>query len=255
MILLLLCARVPDASALLPDPSDPNSLGLGGVPNEAVKTVGIALDNRAYQPATPLGLSSGVDLSIEATVVKVPDSFKAALSSAGIDGAESIPIIPSPKLSLHKGISDRTDIGGSFIAYQGYLVVGGDIKVTTSDPEAEGPTFAIRLSYNYAKLDFVTAHTYTPQLLMSRKLEFADPYIGIGYQYVRGYVALTVPTGLPDPAPQNYTAGPYNGSGGGMLAFLGVGLRPPHTGIKLTIEGSYSSAQAHALGLKFGFNF
>jgi hypothetical protein len=254
-IFLAFLMIVDRANALgLPDPSvlsNPDALGLGGLPNEAIKTVGIAFDNRAYQPATPLG-TSGVDLSVEATAVRVPDSFKAALVQAGFGDASQIPILPSPKLSLHKGLSDRTDIGGSLIALRDYMVVGGDIKVTLNDPELEGPTFALRLSYNYAKLGFVIAHTYSPQILMSRKMEFADPYIGLGYQYARGSVQYNFETSIPGVV---VPLGPFAGAGGGAVAFLGVGLRPPHIGLKLTIEGSYSTIQAHALGLKFGFSF
>jgi hypothetical protein len=243
------------AWAFLPDPSilsDPSALGLGNIPAEVIRVVGIALDNRPYQPATPLGLSSGADISVEATMVRIPPSFKEALELAGFGEASDIPVIPSPKINIHKGISSRSDLGGSLVWLQGYYVWGVDFKTAITDPELEGPTVALRFSYNYAKLGFVTTHTYTPQILISRRLEFADPYLGLGYQYVRGRVQYQIEienTGIGVPF------GPYRSVGGGGLAFMGVGLRIPAAGLKLTMEGSYSFVGAHALGAKFGFNF
>ncbi len=91
-------------------------------------------------------------------------------------------------------------------------------------------------------------------------MEFADPYLGIGYQIVSGEVLLEIPT------PEGLTAeqaalgipseiGPFPASGGAFLAFFGVSFRPPNLGLKLVLEGSYNSYGAHSLGIKFGFGF
>jgi hypothetical protein len=45
------------------------------------------------------------------------------------------------------------------------------------------------------------------------------------------------------------------GAAYGFLAFTGVQFTIPNLGLQLTLEGSYSTADVHALGTKFGFAF
>lgn len=232
-----------------------NASALSSFANPLVLTVGLALDHRPYQSATPLGTSIGLDVGVELTLVQVPTSFNTAIT--GSAGGTSIPILPSPQLHLHKGIGDRVDIGATWISFEGNGATGFDLKICVAKPE-EGPTWAIRFNYTIAsaELDPVTinTNTFTPQILVGKQMEFADPYLGVGYQYAWGTLNITLPTGLPSPAPQSITS-TNNGTGGGFQAFTGVALKIPNTGIKLTLEGSYSSVGANTLGTKFGFEF
>jgi hypothetical protein len=249
------------AAGPLPDLSTDQGALLESISAELVKTVGIVFDHRPYQPATPLGTAAGVDLTIEATIAKVPQSFKDTMAGAGFSGVANLPVLPSPKFHIHKGMGETVDVGGSLIIYQGYKIYGGDIKVALTDPKLEGPVVAGRLSYNYSNFSYVTANTWTSQLLMSRKMVFADPYVGVGYQYVVGKAELEIP--LPDGVTPEMAElagiqtayGPYRSTSGAFIAFCGVSIQPPNIGLKLVMEGSYNTATAHTLGIKVGFAF
>jgi hypothetical protein len=253
--------RASAQSSLPLDPSQfVDTSALEPVASEIIKTVGMLGDHRPYQPATALGVAAGVDLSVELTLMKIPDSFKEALTGAGLSSGASIPpVLPSPKLHIHKGLGEKFDVGASLFYFRGYKFIGGDMKLVVSEPEIEGPTVALRFCYTAATIGFVQSKTYTPQVLMSRAMSFADPYIGLGYQYVTGVLDFEK-TATYDPGPPAepvaYTfRQTFTGRGGAMLAFFGVAIRPPNLGIKLTIEGAYSSAGANSLGTKFGFAF
>jgi hypothetical protein len=223
---------------------------LTSVADSIVSSVGLIVDHRAYEPATPLGTNLGFDAGIEVTLVKVPDRLFDTLRSVGMNsGIESIPSLPVPRFNVHKGWGESMDIGLAAIWYQGYRIISGDIKVVLARPE-EGLTWALRFSYTTSTLGFVTTNTYTPQLVASRKLDWADPYLGLAYQVIRGKISFDyAPTPLP---PQHFEA---FGKGSGEYAFLGVGMKVPGLGFKLTVEGSYNGAGASTLGTKFGLSF
>jgi hypothetical protein len=224
------------------------------VVNPFVETVGLVVEQRPYEPATPLGGALGLDFGIEATLVRFPDEFRTALAEAGLNtSADSIQALPMAKLDVHKGLGDYFDVGGSAILYRGYRVLGVDAKAVVYNPE-EGVTAALRLCYAWSDMDFIQTRTLTPQFLVSRKLDFADPYIGIGYSFVNGKITLdahdldsSIPAGL-------YTQS-ADGSGSAFEAFMGLSFRVPYLGLMLVVEGSYSSAGADTLGTKFGFSF
>ncbi len=234
----------------------------GEVATVVVKTFGLAFDHRPMEPATPLGNALGFDIGIEATLIQTGNQLTDILSSKGID-IPSIPVLPAVKmLNIHKGLSDIFDIGFSVFTYQNYLIWGVDAKLVVVNSE-EGATWAIRLGRNSVHVpagtvDFGAANlsvdfdvvTWTPALVISKKLDFADPYIGFGYQYATGAVNLTTNSGTTDPGLDSVV-----GTGGGFLAFLGLSLRPPNLGLRLTLEGAYSSAGFNSLGTKIGFSF
>jgi len=239
-----------------------------------VKTVGLCMDNRSYQPATTQGGNVALDIGIETSLVQPPSDLGTAfgsLSGSSSSSSSSIPIIPSLKLSLHKGFGERFEIGGSVLptlsSFQyigGSLLLGFDAKFVIYQPE-EGLTWAIRGSYNYNNLTVnysgmtiaIKSATITPQLLVSRKLDFADPYIGLGLQYTWGSISATVPVPVPEGLP--VAIPPYtlesNGSGYNAFLFIGVAMRIPTVGFKITLEGAYSPFGMNYIGTKISFSF
>lgn len=238
------------------------------VVREVVTTFGMVLDHRPLEPATPLGTHIGLDFGIEIDLVQIPSSFGSTLSAQGID-IPSIPVLPSLReLNLHKGLNDTMDFGFSLLSYRGYTVWALEMKVAVFTPE-EGPTWAIRLSRTAVNFPIGSATvmdsnlaislstvTWTPQLVVSRKLDFSDPYIGIGYQYVTGDVNVSGNLNVPDvPGVVIPDVGSKGSTGGGGVAFIGLSLRPPNIGLRLTLEGGYSTAGYNYIGSKVGFSF
>jgi hypothetical protein len=264
----LFCAlfllRGPSAFAALgglPFDLDPGSLVSDDVIHQVVRMVGLGMDHRAYEGATPLSLNSqaGFDVGLEATLVKVPDTLFTALESSGFaGGASPVPSLPVGKLNLHKGMGDFVDVGGSFFYLSRIKVFGGDIKVNVFRSD-EGPTFAFRFSYTYADMKVteinISTKTFTPQLLLSKRMDFAEPYLGVGAQYTTGVVDAVIPSPVPLPPGVEIPAVKKTGKAYGGLVFGGVSLRMPHAGLRITIEGAYASAGTSALGTKVGFSF
>lgn len=252
--LLLAGASAARADSLGLDPSnfpDPNAL-LDAVPLKTlIKTVGSVTANRPYEPATPLAVSTatGLDIGVSLTAVKVPESFGQALTTVGAKASAAPPLAPFPQLQFHKSLGPRADIGGFWVGYRGYTAYGGDLKGVIWMPE-EGPTWALRLCYSHARIAFFSTNTFTPQLVVSRKLEFADPYIGAGMDIIKGSVTISTSSfGLPIDESLTGNANAVAGN-----AFLGVSLRVPELGFRLTLEGSYSSLGAHTMGAKFSLS-
>ena len=277
------CAR-PGYALTVDDVTAAGSQLLSGPVSSAIlETIGFLSDHRPYEPATPL-LSvprdskagrAGLDMGVEATLVHLPDDFFNALTALGGSGNMSLRALPTLRLHLHKGLGESTDIGFSGILLNGNYMVGGDLKFVLSKPE-EGPTWAIRFCYSQSKLDLASfgvtglgaltvqgtnvgninlvthTQTYTPQLLLSKQMAFADPYMGIGYQYTTGQVEMPITINIPGVPAQTVTP-TADGSAGGFLAFLGVGINV--SGIKVTVEGAYSSTDVHSIGTKVSLDF
>ena len=247
---------------------DPSSLIPDEIINVLVKSIGLGLDHRPYEPATPLGTFVGLDISAEVTLAQLPKDFAEVMDSAGGAGGGALPFgfIPSPKLHLHKGFTNRLDLGVSGLYYPGFLLLGGDAKLAVYMPE-EGPTWAIRLGYSYTSLGIITTHTWSPQILLSKKLHFTDPYIGVGYQYTYGTLELDLTEALqgqvPEDAPpeiaeelENYDfVLSKDGSGSAFIGFLGLGIKLGPSGVRVSVEASYSTARVNTIGTKVGFNF
>jgi hypothetical protein len=228
-----------------------------------VTTFGLVFDHRAYEPATPLGTKIGVDLGVEVTLVQLPTSMRDSFAAQGLDFS-SLTFLPSAKiLNFHKGWTDSVDLGTSIFWFQQYRIWSVEMKVVVFNPE-EGLTWAVRLSRTalsipIGSIDFfgqsasfgIATTTWTPQLVVSRKLNFADPYIAVGYQYATGGINIEGA----DEIRQILGIEPVSATGGGMIAVLGLSLTPPNVGLRLTLEGAYSTAGFNSLGTKIGFSF
>jgi hypothetical protein len=267
----MLAASPARAAAGLGIPElDVGSLISQSVVDSLVVLAGFGFQHRPYEPATPLLLSSpvGFDLSFEATLVKVPDGFFESLAEIGMPmAANELPSLPSLKFHAHKGFAETLDIGGSAIWYLNNKVLGADAKVLVLQAE-EGPSIAMRLCYTYATLGSnnvtVTTHTFSPQILLSRPIEFADPYLGIAYEYTYGRVtadmtaeakAQAEAAGIPaELVPDIGTLEKFSRAMGGM-AFGGISLRVPRSGLRTTLEMSYNTAGVSSMGMKLGFSF
>jgi hypothetical protein len=161
-------------------------------------------------------------------------------------------------------MADVVDVGGSVFWLTGNKVLGADAKVMVLQAE-EGPSMALRFCYTYTDLTLesvnVSTKTFAPQLLISRRMEFADPYLGLGLMYVRGTIDAGVSQTAKDLAAANGVPLPEGaavhttGNAYGGLAFGGISLRVPRSGLRLTIEMAYSTSGTTSLGTKVGFNF
>lgn len=239
------------------DLSNPSALLDPSIVSPLIRGWGFSTDHRAYEAASGLGTHAGFELSAQAVLTKLPDDFRQTLQTAGLQDPP-LPVIPVPRLILHKGLGDRLDIGFSWLRFQGISLIGGDVKVVVFKPD-EGPVWAIRMNYSASKVRFdasgaylqLEATTWKPEILLSQPLDFAEPYLGVGYELTRGSVSFN----LPLPAPFPNLSGATGAKGGGGLAFMGLALRVPGIGLRLTLDGEYSTVGAHALGAKFGFNF
>jgi len=249
-------------------------------PDSLIKTVGFCMDHKPYEPAT--GLGNSFDFGVEATVVQPPNDLAAALrslaatasggsSDSGASAASSttLPFVPSLRVHLRRGFGERLDIGvsslyiPSTIPYAGNsLWLGGDIKYMIYKQE-EGVNVAVRASYNSNNLILqytgyalsLKTVTITPQFIVSRKIGFADPYLGIGYHYTYGTVRATVPsppiTLLPGVsiAPVSLS---LDGRGTDLFFFGGISLLSIIR-LRLTLEGGYNPSGGNYMGTKLGF--
>jgi hypothetical protein len=238
---------------------DPNNLG-GIVPqniaNEAIKMFGIYTVHRPYSGATSILESNTLDVDVEATMVKIGDGLVNALKADGLASANTTGVptaVPMAKLNIRKGFSDWFDIGLSGLTYGGQKIFGGDLKFVFSNPE-EGLSWALRLGYTYASVPYAyvtTCSTFSPELVASRRLDFAEPYFGIGGRYISG--TLSVP--FHPPVGNDFTV-TKSGSGETGYAFTGVYFRilGPQ-GLRLGIEGSFDISGYHTVGGIFGLGF
>ncbi len=269
--LLISCARPALAAGVggVPFDLDPSSLVSDSVVNAIVKEIGLSFDLKPYEPATPLGTHVGLDIGVEVSLLKVPDAFFEALASSGFGGgmsSASVPFLPTVSLQVHKGMGEFVDVGLGGLALLGNKIIGGDIKIVILKGEEEGPTWAFRFSYTYTDLLLsginISTKTLTPQLLVSKEIEFADPYLGVAAQYVMGDIDATISgaslaagagvpegTAVPDQSVQK------SGSGYGAKLFGGVSFKVPRAGLRLTLGGDYSIAGVSGMGVKVSFTF
>ena len=215
-----------------------------------ITTVALGLDNRSMAPATALGIGAGIEFGLEAALTKFPDSLLPAMQSAGVDTSMvSTGVIPAPRFNFKKGISPAATFGISAMIYKEILVYGLDFQYTIWQPE-EGITWAARMSFNNADVLYVKSICWTPQILISRALDFADPYLGVGAQLGHGEVSADVQAapGVTQHISNTATTQAF-------IAFLGTKFRPPNVGFQLTLEGGYSSVGMDWLSTRFGFSF
>lgn len=212
-----------------------------------VGTLGFAFDLRPYQSARPL-TNSGFDFGVEVTAVQVPDILRDALLDLGASSALTVPVLPVPRLVLIKGFGDYINVGVSGVYLSNSTHTWGVFGQIGFGLPEEGPTAAFRMKYSRSQVEFVTARVWTPELLISKRLEFAEPYGGVGYQFINGEVDAVV-TGTGGSSTRYFA----KGSNRAFYTFMGLALRIPHLGFKTTIEGSYHQKGANTLGLKAGF--
>ncbi len=269
--------KLPDVNTLIPEAA------VTGI----IQIVGIGMNHRAYEPAASLGTSPGFSFGIEATLVHPSTALNSYLSSS-FQGV-TLPIIPSARLHLRKGISNRLELGLSVLPapttlpYIGStLLIGGDLKyVVWEDTEEGGVTVALRGSYNvnslavsYSTYSFtMNTTTLSPQLVISKKLSFAQPYIGAGYQYTTGQFSLSIPLNKPPlsnlipnfqtlssiPTINNLLSTPVvvtlSGQASEYHFFGGISLLVPYIDLQIVLEGAYSPSGMNYLGTKVGFQF
>ena len=238
---------------------DPAALA-GAVPqnitDEAVKMFGIYTAHHPYSGAVSIIRSNTFDLVVEATLVKIGPGLIDALNANGIPGTPpAAPAVPMAKLAIRKALSPGADIGISGLGFRGQFILGGDLKIVLHEAE-EGPSFALRLGYTYSKVPYAyvkTCSTFSPEIVMSQPLYFAEPYLGIGGRYIRG--TLSVPFQGSPPLFPDFTV---EKSGGGITgyAFTGVFFRVLGAqGLRLGIEGSFDLSGYHTMGGVFGLGF
>jgi len=240
------------ADGTLPlDPSrfpDPSKLLSDAVVSSSVRTVGALGDHRPYDPASLSPDGAGFELGAEVSLVHVPAAFKTALSDAGLTSASNLPdAVPVPRIHLRKRFGKATSIGLSGIKYRNYQIFGGDVKFVMAQPE-EGPGWALRLAYSTATLGFVSTTTITPQFVVSRALDFFEPYVGGGWQLCSGKVDISsaTPAGL---SPKSRT-----GSASQGIGFLGIAYKPKDMLIQFALEGAFNTGGAPTLGVRTGIN-
>ena len=124
-----------------------------------------------------------------------------------------------------------------------------------SEPE-EGPAFAFRLGYTYINTPAAfVRHTsvLAPELVTSKRLMFAEPYLGVGTRLIRGTLDIPFqvaysPVTLPDVV--------RDGSAIDAYAFTGIYFRIlGATGLRMGIEGSFDLSGYHTIGTVFGLGF
>jgi hypothetical protein len=236
-------------------PFDPSSLtaadlGATDLVKALTLLVGVAGDHRPQLGADPLNdVGAGVELGVQAAALTISPETQATMSKYGLPN--SLPVMPMGKVTLEKGLSKSLDVGLSFIGYAGTFGAGGDVKLVIVH-STEGPSVALRACYGFVSIHqdvTVNTDTWTPEVVLSRRLDFAEPYIGLGEQLIKSSISRTFTVG---PISQKFT---FPGHATAFLAFVGVGFRVGPTGVKISMEGQYSGVGMHGLAAKVGFQF
>ncbi|MCM2278872.1 MAG: hypothetical protein NDJ89_12425 [Oligoflexia bacterium] len=281
LVLQLLGALPPAiARAAAPEFSMPdlNSIVPAESARTLLKTFGVLMNYRAYAGASPRGIA-GFDLGFEATLVHLPTGFMDALSGGSGGGASdgsALGALPSVKLQLSKGLGPAADLGIAGLAYKGTYIWGAGIKFTLFEPP-EGPSWALRASYSETRLATsslglpgipiptdgvesgeafldVNTRTISAQLVASKGFSFAEPYIGIGADWVTGQLEVPITIAvLGESQKQTLVSDAYHAYQ--LQAFTGVAFRILPVGVRIAMEGSYSNAGMHTLGTVVGFAF
>jgi hypothetical protein len=239
--------NVLDASSLagaLPD----------DVAAEAVKTFGIYFAHRPYDGAVSMFNTNSLDFKVEVTLVKIGDGIFNALIANNLASTQSNSnsALPMAKIHLRKPLSPTADMGVSGIYYQGQYAIGTDLKFELDNPE-EGINTALRIGYSYATAEAMyldSVHAISPEFVISRKIETAEPYMGFGARYITGTVAVPF-----DIAGSQFTV-TKTGVGYTAYAYTGVNfqiLGPK--GFRLGMEGHYDISGFSSIGTTFGIGF
>ncbi len=197
------------------------------------------LDYHAYETAAPLGILLGLDVGLEVTSVTLSQGFLDASTVVGIDPTEIPNPLPLPKLIVHKGLPLGFDLGFSFIASGDVSVMGGSVKWAP----IPGPfAVAFRLSYNYARVNFIRSRTVTLDALASRRIGFLfEPYGGVGMQFGSGELSIPV---------EQVTQVGFSSSASFTSARAFAGVRLHLSLVKITGEYTYNFTGRTSVGVK-----
>lgn len=235
------------------DPNIFSNLVPKAVIDSLIKTTGVYASHRAYQGATSIYNYNSLDVYVEATLMKVGSALPDALAANGLNTSSvtNTPGVPTAKIHIRKAFNQYFDLGVSGINYRGQSIYGGDAKIVLYDPE-EGPSFGLRLGYTYMDVPvlYTKSHVFNPELVVSRKLYFAEPYLGAGYRYITG--KISIPINILGTI-KNYNA---SGTASDQYVFTGIFFRifGPQ-GLRLGIEGTFDFGGFSSLGMVFGFGF
>lgn len=251
---ILLFSSVTQAAGFdlsLLDLSSLNNLIPQDIANETAKAFGIVLAHRPYQGAMSIHENDASELKLEITLVKIGDGLLTALSNNGVSGTslQNAPSVPVPKMHIRKALSPVLDFGASGVFIAGQYIAGGDLKFNFYKPE-EGLGSALRLGYTVVKaprLNVKSISILTPELVFSRRLSFAEPYIGLGTRFISGTVSVQ----FPDPVGTLEKSG----SGNTSFAFTGVNFVVGSKGLRVAIEGTYDLSGYSSLGTSVGLAF
>ncbi|HAR41590.1 MAG TPA: hypothetical protein DCS07_02995 [Bdellovibrionales bacterium] len=273
-LLCIFCFSPLVHAAEEPTSIDISSVIPGAAAGQIVTTFGILNNHRPYEGAVAIG--NKVDLGLEVSLVHLPTSFADTLVQEGmIDDASSFAIgaLPTIKAHLHKGLGKKAEIGASGLYFRGNRILGADLKVVIFEPE-EGMTWAFRFSYAETLIDLskfgmkglpiqyegvdigqggliLNTRTFSPQLLGSVRLDFSEPYIGIGLESTSGQIEVPVTIAVQGYTQTLRTAQTSATQG---LLFTGVSFRVPEVGLRLVLEGGYGTLGMSYLGTLVGIS-
>jgi hypothetical protein len=209
------------------------------------ETIGFGADFRSMEGIeTPNG-ATRMDLTTNLAISTFPHNFTQTLITAGYSDP-AIKFIPSGQVHLSRGMTPYFGLDLGWLKFGSFSLVGGSAKIKIFSPD-EGPGIAIRVSYQVNNLDIISTKTITPQLIIGRKLEYAETYLGIAVQYMSGHLEFTQSTSLGDIV---LTA---DGSGKNWYVFTGTLVEVPLIGLLIGMEGSYSYGGTSTLQTKIGF--
>lgn len=209
-----------------------------------IRTVGLGGDQKAYMPASSMGLLLGLDFGIDVTVFTLPSDFVNAMNAAG--AKLGLTAIPLPKISLHKGLPGGIDAGFSYYSASGASLLGLDVKYVLAD-KLSG-VVAVRASYEHNNLLFFKTNTYAVDLVASKKLPIIEPYVGIGPQLTSGSIDFAAAGASNLPAGVSNSATVFSGH-----AY--VGLPVNLLILRVTGQYDYSFAGVSTYGARVSLNF
>jgi hypothetical protein len=211
---------------------------------DLIKLGAVGGDHHAYMPAGPLGLAVGLDVSFDATVIRLPDSVQDAMRLATDSGTVPGQIF-LPKLNIRKGLPAGIDVGFSYLAYQQYKIIGAELQWAFLRGKVAAPNVAVRWSENWLNLFFMNTRTHKFDVVASKKLGFVfEPYVGAGMQFISG--SLDVPLGsLPASVSGSHSSSAVHFFGG--FPFRLIFLR-------ITAEYDYSLSGIQTYGFKAGIS-
>ena len=141
------------------------------------KDIGAAAAYRGVTPGNGLGVT-GFDVGIELTESKIENS--SLLKRAGGGDTSNLFI---PKLHIHKGLPAGFDIGAFVSRISGLdaSLIGAEVRYQIMEDGLTTPSVALRLSGSkITGISQVNLSTVAVDAMISKKLTFITPYIGIG---------------------------------------------------------------------------